>query len=289
MNPATVGPGMVGTASALPTPLESGSVARYSVGVGVVVLAILSQYFVPEAWPASRAVYGSLAGDVAIVYVLPIAVFSVLVGAGPIRTWRANLSRATVQGLGWYGLMGLVALVVTIGLVLLYEVADPGALKLLEKPNPALQAAAGNPWFFVGFSFVVGALEETIFRGWIFGFWTGRTDSWLLPAVLSSLLFAALHVYYSTTYGVAAPLIFPTLFLLGFAFAATYHTTGGNLVVPAVLHGAYDATAYLTLVSLSVGTELRYLLLLVGVVVGLVYYLSRTGATDSGPGPPPPA
>jgi membrane protease YdiL (CAAX protease family) len=268
-------------------PLDRASVVRYAVGVAIVVLAISSQYFVPQSFPASRPVYGSLVGDLGIVYGLPVVAFSLLVGPGPLRRWRADPRRAPWVGLGWYGVMGLLALLVTIALAIVYEAFDPSALELLQRPNPALQAAAGDPWFFVGFSFVVGAFEETIFRGWIFGFWASRTASWLTPAVLSSALFAAVHVYYGTTYGVAAPLIFPTLFLIGFAFAATYRSTGGNLVVPAVLHGANDAAAYLTLISLAVGTAVHWVLLLTGAIVGLVLYVRHSEATArAGPTPP---
>jgi len=61
-----------------------GAIVRYAVGVATVVLAITSQYFVPELWPASRLIYGSLAGDVAIVYGVPVVAFALLVGAGPL-------------------------------------------------------------------------------------------------------------------------------------------------------------------------------------------------------------
>jgi len=264
------------SATRLPVPAGRRTVGRYSLGVVVVVLAITSQYFVPDLWPASRAVYGTLAGDVAIVYVLPVAAFAVLLGKAPLQGWRSSLPRSAATGLGWYGAMGLLALVVTVVLAVAYEIVDPAALKLLERPNPALQAAAGDPWFFVGFSFVVGAFEETIFRGWVFGFWDGRSAPWTVPALLSSALFAAVHLYYGVTYGAAAPLIFPTLFLLGFAFAATYHYSGGNLVVPAALHGANDAAAYLTIISMAAGADLHWALVLGGAAVGLAYYLGRS-------------
>jgi membrane protease YdiL (CAAX protease family) len=277
---------MAGPTPAGPLRRGDGSIARYALGVAVVVLAISSQYFVPQAWPASRLVYRSLAGDVAVVYGLPIVAFTLLVGTGPLRGWRANPRKATVEGLGWYGAMAALAFVITVALAAVYLAVDPGALKLLERPNPALQAAAGNPWFFVGFSFVVGAFEETIFRGWIFGFWMARTPAWLTPAILSSALFAAVHIYYGTTYGIAAPLIFPTLFLLGFAFAATYRYNGGNLFVPAALHGANDAAAYLTLISLAAGTDLHWLLVAAGLIIVLVY-LFRVRSTNRDPDAPP--
>jgi membrane protease YdiL (CAAX protease family) len=252
------------------------AVVRYSVGVVVTVVAILSQYFLPQAVPAMLPVYTSLPGDLFVVYGIPIIAFSILVGAEPLRRWPTHLRIATVEGLSWYGLLSVVSLVVFVGLAILYEAVDPAALRLLERQNPVLTEAAGNPWFWVGFSFVIGAVEESIFRGWIFGFWTGRTAGWIGPAVGSSVLFAGVHLYYGTTYGVAAPLIFTQLFFLGFAFAATYRYSGGNLVVIALLHGAFDASAFLTLVNPALGEALRYGPILVGFVLALVLYLLWT-------------
>jgi membrane protease YdiL (CAAX protease family) len=265
-----------------PPPASRALYARYFVGVGVTVLAILSQYFVPQTIPAARPLYSTLVGDVAVVYGVPILSFALLVGVGPLRRWKDRMGTATLEGLRWYGLLTLLALVVVFALAIVYEAVDPAALKLLSRPNPALQQAASNPWFFVAFSFAVGAFEETIFRGWIFGFWSGRAGSWLVPATGTSVLFAFVHLYYATTYGPAAPLIFPSLFLLGFAFAATYQASGGNLVVVALLHGFNDATAYLTLVNPVLGDGLHYLVVLVGAALGLALYLRRNAT-------PPPA
>jgi len=259
--------------SAPPPTTSRASLARYFVGVAITVFAVLSQYFLPQALPALRPIYGTLVGDLAVVYGIPVLSFVLLVGLDPLRHWADRMGLAVVEGLRWYGLLSLLALVVVLGLAIVYMAFDPAALQLLNRPNPALQQAVGDPWLYVALSFVVGAFEETIFRGWIFGFWRGRAGSWVVPALWTSGLFAGVHLYYATTYGVAAPLIFPSLFLLGFAFAATYQASGGNLVVVALLHGANDATAYLTLINLDLGDGLHYLVILVGAALGLVLYL----------------
>jgi membrane protease YdiL (CAAX protease family) len=268
-------------------PPSHSELVRYGVGVVVTVFAILSQYFLPQAVPLLRPIYGTLVGDLAVVYGVPVLAFLILVGVDPLRHWADRMGLATIEGLRWYGLLSLLALVIVLALAVVYTAVDPSALKLLDRPNPALQQAVGNPWLYVALSFVVGAFEETIFRGWIFGFWRHRPGSWIVPAVGSSLLFAGVHLYYATTYGPAAPLIFPSLFLLGFAFAAVYQASGGNLVVVALLHGANDATAFLTLVNAELGDVLHYAVILVGALVGLVLYL-RPSTTSPPPAPPPP-
>lgn len=255
-------------------PVPGVSVGRYALAVGITVLAIVSQYFVPQTWAPAGALYDNLPGDLFVVYGVPILAFAVLVGAGPLRGWGRQLGTAAVQGLRWYGALSLLALALTVVLIVIYEAVDPGALQLLNRPNPALTQAAGNPWFWVGFSFVVGAFEETIFRGWIFGYWQTRSVGWVGPALGSSALFAGVHLYYGTTYGAAAPLIFPSLFLIGIAFAATYRASGGNLVVVAVLHGAYDASAFVeAFLNPTGGLLFRYVPVLVGGAIALAYYL----------------
>jgi membrane protease YdiL (CAAX protease family) len=250
----------------------------------ITVVAILSQYFVPQTLPATLVLYGNLPGDVFVVYGIPVIAFAFLVGAGPLRNWKSRMELAAVEGLGWYGVLSLLAIVVLVVLAIIYEIFDPSALQLLSRPNPALTQAQSDPWFWVGFSFVVGAFEETIFRGWIFGFWRNRSATWVSPAIWTSAIFAGVHLYYSQTYGPASPLIFPSLFLAGFAFAATYQASGGNLVIVALLHGANDATAFLTLVNYDAGIALHYLLILGGAIVGLVWFVSEKRGPLFAPG-----
>jgi membrane protease YdiL (CAAX protease family) len=260
-------------------PLRAAPLGRYTLGVAITVGAIYSQYFVPGLLPGADVVYGNLVGDLAVVYGIPIVAFGLLVGGAPLRDGWRRMTDATREGFAWYGALGILALLVTLVLVVVYEVVDPAALPLLNRPNPALQQAEGNPWFFVAFSFAIGAFEETIFRGWIFGYWRDRPGSWVVPALWTSALFAGVHLYYATTYGLAAPLVFPQLFFAGLAFAATYQYSQGNLVVPAFLHGLQDATAYLTLVSAewkTIGLTVHYLVLVGGGILYLVLYLERT-------------
>ncbi len=263
----------------LPPPPPTGrSVAGYATAVTITVVAILSQYFVPPLLPLARPLYSTLLGDLAVVYGIPIVACLVLIGGGPLRHAGRLNGLATVEGLRWYGALTVVSLAVVVVLTAIYGVVDPGALHLLDRTNPALAQAAGDPVLYIALSFAVGAIEETIFRGWIYGFWVARRGSWLVPAVATSVLFAGVHLYYGTTYGIAAPLIFPTLFFLGFAFAATFRASGGNLVVVALLHGAFDASAFLTLINYDAGVVARYVPVLVGMLLFVVVWVRRPGS-----------
>ncbi len=262
---------------------------RYAVAAVVTVLAVLSQYVVPDALPAARPLYESLAGGFLIVYGIPILAFLLLVGTGPLRTYGVAMGRAAWEGLRWYGLLSLLGLFIVFVLVILYTALDPSALDFLSRPNPVLEEAATNPWFYVGLSFLIGAFEEVIFRGYLFGFWRLRPGaSWAVHAAWTSAVFAGVHVYYAQTYGPASPFVYPTLFLLGFAFAATYQASGGNLVVVVLLHGANDATGFLSLVSPTGSLALHYGIILVGVILGLLQLAGVGPGARSRRAPPPP-
>ncbi|MFZ0891640.1 MAG: type II CAAX endopeptidase family protein [Thermoplasmata archaeon] len=270
-------------AASLRSPTVPDDLSRYSIGVVITVFVILSQYFLPQTFPALDVLYGNLLGDLFVVYGIPVLAFAYLIGGRPLRQWAANLGTATWEGLQWIGLTSLLALFVVIVLEAIYAIVDPAALQLLERTNPALQQAASSPWFYIGLSFVVGAFEETIFRGWIFGYWLQRPNaSWLVAAIWTSVLFAGVHLYYGTTYGAAYPILFVPLFFLGFSFAATVKYSGGNLVVVALLHGGYDAISFAYLLNPTLSDTLHVLLIVVGLVVALVLYVRSRSAR-----PPP--
>lgn len=253
------------------------------------VACVLSQYAAGSFPEPMRALYGSLVGAFFIVYGVPILLFLALVGTDPLRHALRGLQRAVVEALGWYGGMSALTFLVTFVLLVIYAALAPEALSRLSAPNPVLAGAASDPWFWVAFSFVIGAVEELIFRGWIFGYWLRRAPGqWFAAAVGSSLLFAGVHVYYGTTYGPLYPVFFVPIFLIGFAFAAGMRAGGGNLVAIALLHGAYDASGFLTLVSAPAGAAARYGLIAVGLLVLAMQYVRRRAARPPPPMFPPP-
>jgi membrane protease YdiL (CAAX protease family) len=265
-----------------------GSPALYAVALVVTVFSVLSQYFVPGAIPAVRPLYANFLGDLFIVYGVPILVFAVLVGGRPLAGFVENSGRATVQGLAWYGTLSLLAIVVEIAMTIVYLIVDPAALNLLKNTTPVIQAAASNPWFWIAFSFVIGLVEEVIFRGWIFGYWLAKDPGhWAWHAAWTSALFAGVHLYYGQTYGVAAPLIFPSLFFLGFAFAAAMRASGGNVLVVGILHGVNDAVAFYSLVSNNQALALHYGIVFLGAAIAVVLFLrSRKAASPVNAGVP---
>lgn len=264
-----------------------GPVWAYAIGVVATAFVILIQYVLPPGAVLLLLTHNSFVlnlANSALVYGIPIVVFAALVGARPLSRYVRRTGRATWEGLRWYGVLSLLAIGVTFVLIVVYLVIDPSALNLLNQPNPVIKAAQSNPWFWVAFSFVVGFAEETIFRGWIFGYWLARgTAHWALHATWTSLLFALVHVYYALTYGPIAPISFSTLFLLGFAFAATVRYSGGNLLVVSILHGLNDASAFLGIVSNAASLALHFGIIAVGVIIAIVVFVRSLQK----PAPPP--
>jgi membrane protease YdiL (CAAX protease family) len=262
-----------------------GSPAHYLLAVAITVFAILSQYFLPQDVAAVRPLYENLGGELFIVYGIPILAFALLVGLRPLDRFADRLGSSLVPALAWYGAISILSIVVLIVLAIIYTAADPSALQLLEKSNPVLVNAQSDPWFWIGFSFIIGAVEEAIFRGWIFGYWIARGSPNLAwHAVWTSALFASVHLYYGATYLAAAPFSYSQLFLLGLAFSLAVRGSRGNLVWVALLHGATDAAAFLSLLSLPWADAVHYGIVFAGFALAIILYLRSREA----PAPPEP-
>ncbi len=240
---------------------------RYLIGLSVIFASAYSQYVTREFGP----ILGML-----IIYGVPVWVVSYLFGTNIMKTAFQHTYAALKVGLGLFGLFALLGLVAAALILSLTVMLDPQAENLLNRPNPVLHIPPKFAWVMIGLSMLlVGPAEEYIFRGFVFGgllnVFGGR--HWFALAFFSSALFAAAHLYYALVYGIASLALFSELVSLGLAFAITYHVSGGNLIVPAVLHGVYDATGFLGIAaSPQIGMVLRTSLMLIGVLLALGFF-----------------
>lgn len=234
----------------------------YIVGLLVLFICSYSQYLL-GAFPN---VLGTL-----FVYGIPIFVVSLLFGRPIMSSAFAHNTGALKLGLGLFGVFLLLGeLLGTLALQGL-TYFQPDAANFLNRPNPVLNVSEEHAWLMVLISMViVGPAEEFLFRGFVFGgllsVYRGR--HWIKLAFASSLIFAAVHLYYALVYGYASIIAFILIVSISMGLSATYYLSGGNLLIPALLHGAYDAAGFIGVaVSPGVGTSLRGMMVLVGIVV----------------------
>jgi membrane protease YdiL (CAAX protease family) len=239
-------------------------------GLLVILVSGYSQY----AISGLNLVSGTL-----LVYGLPILVTSLIWGRTIISKALRHMYTALRYGLGYFGVFTILGFSAGFLIVFLLTIFDPAATNLLHKPNPVLQVSPELAWFMVAFSLlVVGPSEEYLFRGFVFGglvnIFKGR--HWLVLAFVSSIFFAGVHLYYAVVYGVASLVQFVDLITFGMAMAATYYVSGGNLLVPAIIHGAYDATGYLGVATSSdIGGQLRELMIFIGLIIAVFIFSRR--------------
>ena len=240
---------------------------KYIIGFAAIFGTAYSQYLLPN--------FGLIFGFL-FVYGIPLVVIGIYWGRHILRGFVNRMYSAIAYGFASYGGFTGLGYLISIFLVLLIIIYDPAALDLLNNPNPVLNTTPENAWLMVWLSFlVVGPAEEIIFRGFLYGGLLSIFGKrhWISLAFLTSALFAAAHMYYSFTYGIVSIIIFTQLITFGMAMATTYYLTDGNLLIPAFIHGLFDATGFLTTaISLDVGATLRiqlffFSLMILGIVV----------------------
>jgi len=146
-----------------------------------------------------------------------------------LRGW---LTVASGWIVAFLGAMTMVFVVVFTGL-------DPAA-------NQTSELGTADPLVFallVPISFLlIGPGEELLFRGVIQNAMVESLGRW--PGiVLATLLFAAAHVFSLTGPLTGRATTIGLLFVPGLVLAVTYDYTG-NIVVPSLVHGAYNATLF---------------------------------------------
>jgi hypothetical protein len=263
----------------------------YVLGLIIMFVAVYSQYLLQDLGVHLGAVLGLIAGTL-LVYGVPILAITLLWGTGIIRKFFKNTYSGLKLGLGLFGVFTVLGTVLALVLLVILIAFNPSTVNLLSKPNPVLNVSPSFAWIMVGFSFLVtGPAEEYIFRGFVFG---GLLDifknrHWMILAFVSSLLFGAAHLYYAFTYGPASLIQFTELVTFGLAMAGTYYLSSGNLFAPALIHGAFDATAFVGVAtSTSVGNGLRAFMILLGIIFAFLLYIQRENRKNQIPNKVPP-
>lgn len=227
-------------------------------------IAFYSQYFIRG--------FGPFAGTL-IVYGIPVLGASLVSGRSLLHNAFGHTSTALKLGLASFGMFQILGSLV--GLIAMYIVSYfyPDADQLLDRDNPILDLPQNLGWFMMVASVVIiGPVEEYLFRGFVYGGLLSlyRRHHWLALAFLSSVFFAVAHLYYGSIYGVASIVAFADLTAFGMAMSFTYYFSGGNLLVPALIHGLYNAGGFLAVaVSPSAGATFRSLMILIGIVVAI--------------------
>lgn len=180
--------------------------------------------------------------------------FGLTVGAFIYATKRYGLVKVRVPSLRDLGLtvLGTVGLIVTLAAinVLFTQLGIQAASNQIEEvgtENPEIML------YMIPLAFlVIGPGEELLFRGAIQGIL--RESYAAVPAIgLSSALFAVAHVTALTTPSLSAKAAtIAALFALSLILGALYEYTE-NLVVPSLVHGAYDAILFVAIYAQATG------------------------------------
>lgn len=238
------------------------SIGKYLVGLIAIYATAYSQYFLPSLDLVLSLLY---------VYGIPIVIIGIFWGRYTLRRFFNRMYDAVKYGFASYGGFTGLSYILTFIIILLIIIFDPSALNILNNPNPVLNTTPENAWVMVWVSLlVVGPAEEFIFRGFLFGGLLNILGNrhWVSLAFLTSILFAAAHLYYALQYGIVSMIMFTQLIAFGMAMAVTYYLSNGNLLIPSFIHGLFDATGFLTIaVSLDFGATLRLQLLFVSLAV----------------------
>ncbi len=239
----------------------------YLIGLSIIFASAYSQYLIKGFGPILALL---------IVYGVPVSVASFLFGPAIVRRAFSHTYTALKFGLGLFGIFSLLGILTASAIFSVIVVVDPQAANLLQKPNPVLHVPHEFAWIMVWLSLLlVGPAEEYVFRGFVYGglLRLFKNRHWLSLAFFSSLLFAAAHLYYALVYGIASLALFTELLAIGMALAVTYYLSGGNLFIPAIIHGLYDASGFMSVaLSQEVGILLRMSMMLAGIVVALALF-----------------
>lgn len=246
-------------------------IIKYLMGATIIISCVTSQYVFNVK---------DFLHQIILVYIAPSTLILLLDGKRIILNAHKNLKAALKYGLGYFGIFSAAGFALAFILIITIFALDPNSQQIINRPNPLLNISPEFAWYMVFFSFIiVGPFEEFLFRGFMFGALKEMLGKfhWMYSALISSFLFTIIHFYYYLIFGNIALIQFSQLMMFSIGMCGAYHMSGGNLIIPALLHGALDATSFLMIAvpNFLIGLNLKILLILLGVFVGIFSIIGK--------------
>jgi membrane protease YdiL (CAAX protease family) len=194
-----------------------------------------------DAWLTAGGVSAGPAAVVALAPYTALVLEAIWVAvrlAGPPADPRPGLSRSRATTLPTAGALALAALPV----VAVYAFAVAAGWAALERVSPTAHLATGLAGYAVLYA-GIAVNEELVFRGVLLGL-LGRWTGLAAGVVLSSALFAAVHVAASVTWGRMAG-----VFLLGLLLALL-RLRSGSLWPAIAAHWSFHVLSYAAVLGL---------------------------------------
>lgn len=251
--------------------MAKNDIVKYLIGATVIVACIISQYAFNVR---------DFLQQIILIYIVPSIAILFLDGKNIVLNSYRNFKAALKYGLGYFGIFSAIGFALAFILIITIFALDPNSQQIINRPNPLLNISPEFAWSMIFLSLImVGPFEEFLFRGFMFGKLKEILGNvhWIYPAVISSLIFTVVHFYYYIIFGNIALVQFSQLMMFSIGMCGAYHMSGGNLIVPAFLHGALDATSFLMIAipNFFIGLNLKLLLILVGIFVGIFSILGK--------------
>jgi uncharacterized protein len=148
----------------------------------------------------------------------------------PLRTVLIGIA----LGVG-YQFLGLYAVEPLIARMTSGEIPDVSMFRFLIHNPEGLAFYLALSWTLAAF------MEEMVFRGYLMArvaeLWRVSERGWIIAALITSVLFGAIHMYQGLSGMIATG-------LTGFVFAGAYLATGRNLWVSILAHGFMDTAGF---------------------------------------------
>ncbi len=210
--------------------------------------------------------------------------FGILVGILVITALlfaeKILFGRSFMQSVGALGLTrpSKIGLLIAVGISVLMLLT---VLIFALLTNSTIDFYPGWYWLIPGLFFQAGIAEETLFRGYLFGYLRERRSFWK-AAVWAAIPFVSVHLimFYSMPWVIALASIALSV-IMSFPFARFYELAGNTIWAAAIIHFIAQGTVKVLVVSGDAAAVFPLFWILVCALIPLGVFLFGTGKKEN--------